>query len=181
MDSHERTGAGEKTSVPASPPAPWRPGGLARLVFDVVVVAIGIGYVVLALDLGVGTIEDPGAGLFPVVAGLVCVGFLAADLVRGVVTASRRGLDPGSGRVPARVWLILGAIAVYLLLVGVLGHALTAAVVVAILLALLGSRRWWVITLVGLAAGFGSDLLFTTLLGLRLPLGLIGVGFSAWI
>lgn len=176
MDSPERTAA------PAPPPAaPWKPGGVARLVFDVVVIAIGIGYLVLAFDLGVGTIEEPGAGLFPVVAGFVCVGFLAADLARCVVTAVRRGLDAGAGRVPARVWLILGAIAVYLLLVGVLGHALTAAVVVAILLALLGARRWWAIVLIGLAAGFGSDLLFTTLLGLRLPLGLIGMGFSAWI
>jgi putative tricarboxylic transport membrane protein len=160
--------------------AVWQPGDRARLVFDAVLIAVGIGYLVLAVDLGLGATDRPGPGFFPVIAGTLCAGFLTADLVRVAVAVARRGRRAGAGRVPAQVWLILGAIAVYLVLVAFLGHALTAAVVVAILLKVLGDRRWWVIAVIALVAGFGSDLLFTYLLGLRLPLGLLEVGFSAW-
>lgn len=163
------------------PLGPWQPGWRARLAFDVTLAAAGIGYLVLALQLGLGTTARPGPGFFPVVAAVVLIGFLAIDLAEVAWAVRRRLLPAGSGRVPLRVWLALAAIGLYIPLLDVLGHAVTASVVTALLLRLLGSRRSWAIVFIAILTGFGTDLVFSTLLRVRLPDGFFEIGFSAWI
>lgn len=82
---------------------------------------------------------------------------------------------------PLGALAILATLALYLFLVSVLGHALTGSAVVALLLTVLGRRSWWKVALISVMAGFGTDLLFTQLLGLRLPDGIWNIGWSAWM
>lgn len=159
----------------------WKPGRLARLVFDGVGIAIGVGYTMLAVDLGVGTAADPGAGFLPRAAGVLIVACLAIDLVVTARAVTRGRPLRGSGRIPLGALAVLAGIGLYLIVVEFLGHALTSALVVALLLTVLGNRNRWRVALIGLVAGFASDLLFTALLGLRLPLGNWDIGWSAWM
>lgn len=157
----------------------WEPGFRARAVFDAVFILIGLGYLVSAFQLGAGTITQPGSGAFAVFAGSLLVVCLTLDLVKLIVAGGLR--SRGRGRVQFKVVGILGAIGLYLVGVEILGHAITGSIVFAGLLFLLGSRSWWKIILIALLAGFGTDYLFTALLGLDLPTGLIEVGVDEWM
>ncbi|MBA2528886.1 MAG: tripartite tricarboxylate transporter TctB family protein [Euzebyales bacterium] len=157
----------------------WEPGLRARAVFDTVFILVGAGYLLSTLDLGVGTITQPGSGAFPVFAGALLVLMLAADLVRLLVTGAFR--VGSKGRVPLRAVVVLGSIVLYLLTIEILGHAITATIVFALLLSVLGTRKWWMIAIIALVAGFGTDFLFTALLGLDLPTGVIEFGVDEWM
>jgi hypothetical protein len=160
---------------------PWQPGGLAHLVLDAVMLAVVAGYLYLAASLGFGTTGRAGAGFFPVVAGSLCAGFLAIDLGRLLVGVARGQLERGSGRVVIQVWVILAVVVLYIALVEPLGHAITASIVAAILIATLGARPIWVTVLAAIATGFGTELLFAGLLGLRLPAGIFDISILPWI
>lgn len=171
----------EREDVAAEPKQQsWNPGLLVRLVFDVAGVAVGVWYTVLAVELGAGTAADPGPGFFPRVVGALIVACLLFDLVVAIRAATRGRKLRGSGRLAFGPLGILVAIGLYFLVVEYMGHAVTSVLVSVLLLAVLGERKWWVIGLVGLVAGFASDLMFTALLGVRLPLGKWDIGWSAW-
>ncbi len=157
----------------------WEPGFRSRAVFDAVFILVGLGYLGAALNLGTGTLKQPGAGAFPVFAGALLVLTLAADLLKLLVTGALR--NAGSGRVPLKIMLVIGSLAIYLIGVELLGHAITGTVVFAFLLFVLGSRSWWKIAIIAIVAGFGSDAVFTALLGLDLPTGVIEFGVDEWI
>lgn len=157
----------------------WEPGLRARVVFDAAFIVFGLGYLGAAFDLGAGTITEPGSGAFPVFAGALMVLTFAADLVKLIVTGGIR--ERGEGRVPFKVVAVLSSIAVYLVGVEFVGHALSGTAVFALLLFVLGSRSWWKIVMIALVAGFGTDYIFTALLGLDLPTGHIEFGVSEWI
>lgn len=172
--------AGQAQAAAVREPSSWEPAALARLLFDAAGVAIGVGYLKLAGDLGTGSMQEPSPGFFPMAAGILIVLCLAVDLIITGLNVRRRGLSlRGTGRMPLGAAAILASIAVYLLLVEILGHALTASLVSALLLATLGRRRWWKIVIISLACGFLTDVLFG-LLGLRLPTGMLEFGWSAW-
>lgn len=157
----------------------WEPGPRARGVFDAVFILVGLGYLASTLNLAVGTLTRPGSGAFPLFAGVLLVLTLAADLVRLPVKGGLR--VGGKGHVPRGALVVLGSILLYLLTVQVLGHAITGTLLFALLLSVLGTRKWWMIALIALGAGFGTDLLFTAFLGLDLPTGVFEVGVDAWM
>ena len=176
----------DTTAIYSPKPAPgfieWEPGSTAGIVFDVATISVAVGYILLSInDLGIGSPDDPGPGFFPLVAGLLVVLCLTLDLIRRLVVLAREGKVKGAGRVSWQVVGILGAIAFYLLTAGILGHMLSASVMVSALLLMLGNRAWYKAVAIDVLAAVLSDLLFTTLLGLRLPAGLLGIGWSQWI
>lgn len=176
-DASPATPAGD--GAPTQVIAGWEPALRSRAVFDVVLIVIGLAYLGSAIQLGVGEITRPGPGAFPIVAGALLVVTLGIDLIRLLVTGRVR--ERGSGRVPLAVVTVLGSLLVYLVGVEIAGHAITASVVFAILLFALGTRAWWKILLISVGVGLATDLLFTVLLGLDLPTGLLGFGVDAWI
>lgn len=165
--------------VPSARSNGWEPGPRARGVFDAVFILVGLGYLASTLDLGAGTLTRPGSGAFPFFAGALLVLTLAADLVKLLVKGGFR--VGGKGRVPRGALVVLGSILLYLLAVQLLGHAITGTLLFALLLSVLGRRKWWMIALIALGAGFGTDFLFTALLGLDLPTGVFEVGVDAWM
>ena len=152
-----------------------------RLAFNGVLIAVGAVYLVQALALEQWSAQGPRAGFFPVVAASLFFFCMVVDSVR-LLVKTRRGTAPVAvGTFNWKVAAVLGSILGYLLLANVLGHIITAFVVVVALLRLLGKRPWWQVVVTALIAAVGSDFLFTGLLGLRLTSGLTGIGFDAWI
>jgi putative tricarboxylic transport membrane protein len=159
----------------------WEPGGLARLVFDLTGIAVGLLFAFLALELGLEKGERMGAGFFPFLAALLLAGCLSIDVVRELVHWRRTGRQLGAGRVPLSIALMLLALGGYAVAVEFLGHLVSSALLVAALLVIVGTRRWWQIALAAVITALVTDLVFSALLGLRLPTGFLELGWTEWI
>jgi len=173
-----------------------------RLPF-VATAALGLVLLVLAVQLGTGSVDGPGPGMFPALAaGLLLVSSLATTVTGTRADdsssgtghpAAGGGVEPDGptdagmaappdadaaagaaqapGRPLARIATVLAVPLVYVAVVGALGHALAAACGAALVVRVLGRRRWRVVTAIALAIGFGSDLLVRGVLGVSLPVG----------
>jgi len=159
----------------------WRPGHRAKMITDVVIVAVAAGYTVLASQLGLGDSSRPGPGFFPLLVGIVLI--LAAGIHLAVLTFKqlRQRGETGNGRPSLRAGLVLAALTAYVVALPLLGHLLAGTIMSAAVLKLLGARRIGVIIAIAVLTGFLSDLLFTVLLGVTLPEGPFGLGWAAWI
>lgn len=164
-----------------SAPVPWQPGHRAKMVTEAVIATVAAGYTVLAIRLGLGDSSRPGPGLFPLLVGIVIMLAAGIHLVTLVVRRRRGQAGAGTGRPSVRAGLVLTALAAYLVALPLLGHLLAATIMTAAVLKLLGTRRTWVILAIAVVTGIVSDLLFTVLLGVTLPEGPLGLGWSAWI
>lgn len=164
-----------------SAPDIWEPGGIARLVFDVVGIGVGLLFAALSLELGLEKGERVGPGFFPLLASLLLVGCLAADAVRELVRWRRSGREAGSGRVPLSLALILLSLGFYAVAVEFLGHLIACALLVAALVLIVGKRKWWQIVLIAVVTALVTDLVFSALLGLRLPTGIFELGWREWM
>ena len=169
-------GAAAVDSDVAAPPtaASWRAGDLTHIAFDAIMLVVVAGYMVLAVRLGVGRLDRAGPGFFPLLAGAMCVTFLMLDLARFGLKATRGPLSRGSGRIIRQIWMILIAVAVYIVLVGQLGHAITSTIVAVVLIRALGTRSWLPTIITALGIGIGTDAVFAAL-GLPLPAGIFQV------
>lgn len=173
------TGSVAPAAEPVHPD--WSPGPGVRIVFNLVLIAVGSVYLVQALALEQWSVQGPRAGFFPVVAASLFLFCMAFDTIRLLVQWRRRTGPVAVGTFNWKVAAVLGSILGYVLLANVLGHIITAFLVVVALLHMLGKRPWWQIVLTALIAAVGSDYLFTELLGLSLTSGLTGIGFDEWI
>lgn len=162
-------------------PEPWQPSHRAKVLTDAVIVAVAAGYVVQAHGLGLGDSSRPGPGFFPLLVGSMLILAAGSHLVALAIGQRRRQDDAGTGRPSVRAGLVVAALAVYLVTLPLLGHLLAAAIMTAAVLKLLGTRPTWVVLAIGVATGLLSDLLFTVVLGVALPEGPLGLGWSAWI
>ena len=160
----------------ATPPtaAAWQAGDLTHIVFDGIMLVVVAGYMVLAVRLGVGRIDRAGPGFFPFLAGSMCATFLVLDLARFGLKAARGSVSRGSGQIIRQIWMILVAVAVYIVLVKPLGHAITSTIVAVVLIRVLGTRSWLATIITAIGIGLGTDAVFAAL-GLPLPAGIFEV------
>lgn len=149
----------------------WTPGSRAVVSAELIAVIVAIGYIAMAIRLGIGSAAVPGAGFAPVVFGGIVVVAFGADLTRRLLG---RGLTPGTGRMPRRSIVMPGAILAYAIGAPLLGHLLVAFAVVAGIVWAVGTRRWWISLVVGAVASLVTYQLFLVL-GVALPSGLLGL------
>jgi hypothetical protein len=167
----------------------------SEIAVAVAVVAIGVAFIVLALDIRQGSIPDPitARGL-PILVGASMIVFGLVPLVRATLIAvrppKRRTLDsegsddePGFPSSAWRVmWFALGSLA-WVQLVDVVGHFVATPIALAAGLVSLGMRNW--VPIAAIAAGFtlAAWFLFATALGIPLPLGVFEDAFRnmGWI
>ncbi|MEO3795011.1 tripartite tricarboxylate transporter TctB family protein [Nonomuraea sp. B10E15] len=144
---------------------------------------LGLLYGVLALDEGLGTLADSGAGFFPFVVALVLV---AASGV--VLLQSRRrtpsGVTPpeddaeGQGDGEVRWWRIAGVLAAALLVPAVgdtVGMIVTLAISLVLMAKVMGVSRWSSAVIFGFAFGAATWLIFVRWLSVPLPGGTLGL------
>lgn len=144
---------------------PW------SLTVAAVALAIGAGYLVLAFGLPAGDLARPRFGFFPRIAATVLIG---AALATGAEAfrawrRGRRDVVARPGPRAQRVFLLLGLLVLYVLLVGLLGHVPTASVVAALTIRIAGDRAWWQSAVLGVVLGVASMILFDWIMGMRLP------------
>lgn len=143
----------------------------------ILLLLFGVATAALSLQIRVGTLRAPGSGFFPFHLGLLLVLLAVIHLAQ----LRRRGGDLAGDKVGAppqgswrRVLLFLGATALSTGLLTVLGYPLAAFVLMALLLYILGVRRWVHVAVIALCAAGVSYALFV--LWLQIPLPTAGFG-----
>jgi len=127
-------------------------------------------YLVQATRLPLGSVEQPGAGLFPILVGAFLLAVSAAHLLQDLRRSSgTQPLPPaGTGR---RVMGVVAALGAFCLLLPWLGYAVAALGLLLAILRLFGLARWGMSAAVALVATVASYYLFAVVLGVPLPAG----------
>lgn len=148
-----------------------------RSVWIVVLLTVAVPYTVLAFDMQWRTEAGRiGPGFFPRVIGLALLCTLLAALARSLRDRGRAGEHRGvaGGYLPTLLF-ILGATAVFLVLLEPLGALPSAVGYMLAVLAVLNPRRWIVNLPVAFALPVSLYLLFQTWLNAGLPAGVLAV------
>ncbi|WP_033296235.1 tripartite tricarboxylate transporter TctB family protein [Amycolatopsis jejuensis] len=147
------------------------------LVFGAVILAVAVVVCVQSAALVIWTPIGPGPGFFTVILGAI-LGLLAL----GVMWEHRKpdGAEPRREkqtvrRRPPRVWLVVGALVVIPFVLEPLGFRLTILALLLYLLLFVERRRVLGSVLVAVGTSALSFYLFSDLLAVPLPVGLLGV------
>ena len=128
-------------------------------------------YLVQAVRLPLGSVEQPGPGLFPVLVGAFLLAAGAAFLLQSLRrTLSAPTLPPPETR--GRVTGVVVALVAFCLLLPWLGYGVTAFGLLLVILRLFGLDGWALTGAVALVATVASYYLFAAVLGVPLPAGL---------
>lgn len=165
----------------ADPPAGWHAGPGVQLAVDLTLLALGAGYLVLAVQLGFWDEDRPGAGFYPVLVGTLLLVCLVGDMIRRKATAGTERSPRRTTRLPWRIVIVLASVLAYLVLVPVVGHLIITMLIVTALVMSFSRRPWWQVVIAAVGTAVGTDLLFGELLGVRLDDGWFGIGFGSWM
>jgi len=130
---------------------------------------IGLGTGLAAANMSVGTLKQPGPGLWPFVLSVALVGLAATQLA----TAPASGAGGSAGSTSVHVWLTVGDLAAYSLLVEQLGFIVTTALFLAFQLRIVEREGWRTVVGVAVLATAASYVVFGWILGVQLPSGLL--------
>lgn len=147
---------------------------LASLVWLGVGTAIAYG----AHDLGVGSLNNPGPGLFPFIIGIAMAALSLSVAVTEMRTAMSAPVAKPPGGASAGgmfpVVAVIGALVFYTLALERIGFLLCTFLFLSVLFAALGRKNILISVAAGAAITLGAYLAFAKLLKITLPVGPFG-------
>jgi putative tricarboxylic transport membrane protein len=136
--------------------------------------AVGAGVAYAGYDLGLGSVQDPGAGFILFWVGLGMLALAVAVLAAATSAPAAAAAAPG-GRRP-KVALVLLALVGYAYALPHLGFVVTTTMVLIFLFKIVEPQRWSVAIGGALASAVMAYVLFKVWLGAQLPAGPFGLG-----
>jgi hypothetical protein len=131
-------------------------------------------YLAGSLSLPLGTVEQPGAGVFPRIVGILIVCLGVPGWIGSLKSRNARQPTEGSafpqGKDLQRLGAIAGTILLFVLFLPSLGYGLCSAFLMASVLRLLGLKNWGKISIIAILTAVCSSGLFA-LLDIPLPRG----------
>lgn len=149
--------------------------GRAYLATGAAGAALSAGYLVLAWRLPFGEIDQPGAGVFPAVVGVLVLLASLAVIWEGWRMPAEAAVDLPAGRDAARVLGLLGFIVAYVVLLPWLGQLVAGFLFSAALIRLLAGTAWPRAALQAAAIAGTAELVFVHLLQVQMPRGILGL------
>jgi putative tricarboxylic transport membrane protein len=140
------------------------------MIASVLLITIGIAVIVWSIRLKVGTLLRPLAGFFPLLVGVGIIGLSLILLFRAWL--GRGGALKAYGEWQRPV-IMLAALAVYAVLLEPLGYIASTIFIAMVTLRILGVMSWKVIILSSVVLSVSVYYLFTRLLGVELPAGIL--------
>jgi hypothetical protein len=135
---------------------------------------LGGAYLAGSLSLSMGTVEQPGAGLFPVFVGVFILSLsipgLLGSLKPGKATQVQDPVFPG-GRDLRRIISMVLVVLFYAVSIPFLGYGICSAFLMGAVLRLLGMRGWSKTAAAADLTALASYLIFVSLLDIPLPRG----------
>lgn len=150
----------------------------AKLISAVCLIIIAGITCVASTRLDLGSLWNPGPGLFPFLlacaTGVLSFVIMAKEVVGKKKPDSTEQATTATRRVK-KVFCVLAAIVAYGLLLEKLGYLFTTFLVFGLLLRVVESQRWPTVVIVAAATTVGSYILFSIALNIPLPRSPIGV------
>ena len=140
------------------------------LLGSVFLFVLGVGAIIGAVRLQVGSLTEPQPGFFPFVGGLVVAVFSAILFLQGWLGKSREQAAFGEIGRPA---LLLAVMILLVLVLDRLGYVIGTFIASILILRILGVKSWRALILTSLCLSVGTYVLFDRLLGVDLPVGLL--------
>jgi putative tricarboxylic transport membrane protein len=137
--------------------------------------AVGAGVAYAGYDLGLGSLQDPGAGFILFWVGLGMLALAVAVLVGAARTAGPAERVP-AGRRRSKVALVLLGLVVYAYALPRAGFVVTTTVLLVFLFKIVEPQRWSIAIGGALASAVLAYVLFKVWLGAQLPPGPFGLG-----
>ena len=139
---------------------------------------IGLILAISSISYEIGSLTQPGPGFFPLLLGLVLI-LLALNSVLGHVRkSSPAAVKITSFFLPGRLKYVVYTVLILLFatfLFEWLGYLLTFFFIILFLMEGIGFKNWKVSLIVAFLTAVGVYLLFTLLLKLQLPRGILGI------
>lgn len=145
-----------------------------RLLVGFVALMVSIGYLIESLSMPQGTLESPGPGMFPVGVGVISIIVALLVIAEGAIgTGTRGSLDLPTGFERRQVLVFMGTLIGFILILPLAGQYVAASLYVVSTLRFLGRLSWARSVIVGALVGVGVSFLFSEVLEIPLPAGLL--------
>lgn len=145
-----------------------------RILVGLVGLVMAIGYLVQSLAMPLGTLESPGPGMFPVGVGVAAILISLLVILEGARgTGTTGSLDLPTGFERRQVLVFMGTLVGFILILPILGQYAAASIYVVMTLKFLGRLSWIRAIVVGVLIGAGVSFLFSEVLDIPLPAGLL--------
>lgn len=128
----------------------------------VVMFVLGVVVFIAALDLGVGTLQDPGTGLWPAINAVVLI------VMAPVVLLARHRFDPPTQKGLLRVFGVAVPMLIFVPLYNWAGLIGAGAIVLLIITRFVGGMRWIPAIITSIATPVMVYVVFAMLLGVNL-------------
>jgi hypothetical protein len=131
---------------------------------------LGIGAVLGAIRLKVGSPTEPQPGFFPFLGGLSLIVLSFIIFLKGQMGQSRKKVGFGEIGRPA---LLLVVLIVLVAALDRVGYVIGTFIASGLILRILNVKSWWTLILTSLCLSIGTYILFDKLLGIDLPVGIL--------
>jgi putative tricarboxylic transport membrane protein len=133
-------------------------------------ILLGIGILIGAFRLGVGSATAPQPGFIPFLSGVALIGLSTVLLYQAL-----RGQSKGSRTIEdlRRPATLIAGLVFYVGILETAGYIIATAAISAIVLWIEQTRSWWVLVTVSLGLATGTYLFFDRLLGVTFPVGIL--------
>ena len=138
-------------------------------------------YLVASLSLPLGRAAKPGPGLIPVCIGIAITFFSLLHVIEVIYSEKGHSAEKREGALQRRDVLRLAGLifsfVIYIFLFQILGYILSTIILVGATLHLLAMHGWARITLISIVTSAGSYYIFSKILGIPLPQGILTLPF----
>jgi hypothetical protein len=131
---------------------------------------LGIGAVIGAIRLQVGSPTEPQPGFFPFLGGISLIVLSSIIFLKGWIGQSENKVAFGEVGRPALLLVVMFALVVVL---DNVGYVIGTFIASGLILRILNVKSWRVLLLTSLCLSIGTYILFDKLLGIDLPVGIL--------
>jgi len=131
---------------------------------------LGIGAVIGAIRLHVGSPTEPQPGFFPFLGGISLIVLSSIILLKGKIGQSQKKVVFGEVGRPALLLVVMIALVAVL---DSVGYVIGTFIASGLILRVLKVKSWRTVILTSLCLSIGTYILFDKLLGIELPVGIL--------
>lgn len=144
----------------------WRNGRVGAGVLGLLITSV---YLWESRGLAFGTLDAPGPGLFPLLIGLA-FGLTSLGVVfEGIRNTEKKELELPTGKERRTLLIVIAAFVVFSLLLPVLGFSISAPLLLAFYMRVIGHKVWWKCAAFGIVTAVAVYVVFAVLIEVRLP------------
>ena len=141
---------------------------------DITAILLSLLYLLGGLSYSMGTLDQPGPGLYPLFVGILLLIASVGSLVTHVMKPAKGNLEWPKGKDLWRVVVVTAGAISYVVFLPYLGHLLASMVAIFIVLHTMGLSSWPLKIGFTVAIALGSFYLFDVILNVPLPRGVFG-------